>query len=280
MTSPLIDAGELAALLTGRPAPALLDVRYDPASGPQRDAYLTGHLPGAVFVDLDRDLAAAPGDRGRHPLPDVAAFGAAMREAGVHSDRPVVVYDDSAGLMAARAWWLLRHHGHPSVRLLDGGLTAWRAAGGQIDTGPVAAPAPGTFEGAPGGMALVDAEAASALARSGVLIDARAAERYRGDVEPLDPVGGHIPGARNRSTRDNVGSDGRFVAPAQLRAAFAAVGATDGTSIGVYCGSGVTAAHEVLALEVAGLPGAALYPGSWSEWVTDPARPVATGDQD
>ena len=279
MTSPLISARELDSLLTGGPAPVLLDVRYDPASGPQRDAYLAGHVPGAVFIDLDRELASAPGDRGRHPLPDGDSFAAAMRLAGVASDRAVVVYDDAGGLMAARAWWLLRYHGHSDVRLLDGGLAAWTAAGGKLEAGPGVAPAPGTFTAAPGAMAVLDAEAAAALTRSGVLIDARARERYRGDVEPLDPVAGHIPGARNRSTRDNIDDRGRFADPAQLRDAFSAVGAVPGVTVGAYCGSGVTAAHEVLALEVAGLPGAALYPGSWSEWVADPARPVATGDE-
>ena len=279
MTSPLIGAAELASLLAGGPAPVLLDVRYDPASGPRHDAYLAGHLPGAVFVDLDRDLASAPGDRGRHPLPDGGRFSAAMRSAGVDPDRLVVVYDDAAGLMAARAWWLLRHHGHGNVRLLDGGLAAWTAAGEALQTGPGPAPLAGSFAGRPGAMGVIDAAGAAGLARSGVLIDARAPERYRGEVEPLDPVAGHIPGARNRPTADNLGPDGRFGDPATLREAFAAVGVQAGATVAVYCGSGVTAAHEVLALEVAGVPGAALYPGSWSEWVADPARPVATGDE-
>ena len=279
MTSPLIAAGELAALLGGGPVPVLLDVRYDTATGPRHDAYLAGHVPGAVFVDLDRDLASAPGNRGRHPLPDGDSFAAAMRSAGVDPDRTVVVYDDAGGLMAARAWWLLRHHGHGDVRLLDGGLAAWTAAGGAVQAGPGPTPSPGSFAGRPGAMPVIDAAGAARLARSGVLIDARAAARYRGEVEPLDPVAGHIPGARNRPTAENLGPDGRFGSPASLREAFDAVGVTPGASVAVYCGSGVTAAHEVLALEVAGVPGAALYPGSWSEWVADPGRPVATGDE-
>ena len=280
MTSPLISAAQLAAQLdAGRP-PVLLDIRYDTAAGAKPGAYAAGHLPGAVFVDLDLDLAGTPGAAGRHPLPDPGVFSAAMRAAGVDADRAVVVYDDAAGVMAARAWWLLRHHGHPDVRLLDGGLDGWRAAGGPLETGPGAAPAPGGFAADAGAMPVVDADQAALLARSGVLIDARAPERYRGEVEPLDPVAGHIPGARNRSTRDNVDAAGLLRAPGELREAFAAVGAAPGTPIAVYCGSGVTAAHEILALEVAGLPGAALYPGSWSEWVADPARAVATGDEE
>ena len=284
---PLIDVAELARLLAhaaetagdARP-PALLDVRWDLQQGPRPDRYAEAHIPGAAFVDLDTALAAPHGDgrRGRHPLPDPETFAAAMRAAGVDSDRPVVVYDDAGGTIAARAWWLLRFHGHGDVRLLDGGLPAWQASGGAVATGDEQL-VPGSFavSQASGQMSTLDADGAAALAGTGVLLDARQAERYRGEVEPVDPAAGHIPGARHRSTRDNVGADGRFLTPERLADAFARRGASPGATVGVYCGSGVTAAHEVLALELAGIE-ASLYPGSWSEWCSDPARPVATGD--
>ncbi|MEU1054973.1 sulfurtransferase [Streptomyces sp. NPDC005876] len=276
----IISASELASDLAGARPPVLLDVRWQlsmakatgapPFDG--RAEYAAGHLPGAVFVDLDRELAAPPGRGGRHPLPDLAEFGAAMRRAGVSADRPVVVYDGGQGWAAARAWWLLRWTGHPDVRVLDGGLAAWQ---GPLST-EVPHPEPGDFEPVPGGSGLLDADAAAALARSGLLLDARAGERYRGEVEPIDPVGGHIPGAVSAPTTRNVGPDGRFLPAGELRSRFEALGVTGGTEVGVYCGSGVSAAHEVLALAVAGVP-AALYAGSWSEWSANPDRPVAVG---
>ncbi|CAL9583013.1 sulfurtransferase [Streptomyces sp. enrichment culture] len=276
----IISATELAGELAGENPPVLLDVRWQlslaKAAGEPafdgRAAYGSGHIPGAVFVDLDRELASEPGKNGRHPLPDVEEFGAAMRRAGVSSARPVVVYDGGQGWAAARAWWLLRWTGHPYVRVLDGGLPAWE---GPLTT-DVPTPAEGDFEPAPGAVGLLDADAAAALARSGVLFDARAGERYRGEVEPIDPVGGHIPGAVSAPTGDNVGPDGRFLPPRDLRRRFESLGAAPGTDVGVYCGSGVSGAHEVLALAVAGIP-AALYVGSWSEWSADPSRPVAVG---
>ncbi|MFF8594871.1 sulfurtransferase [Streptomyces sp. NPDC015220] len=276
----IISAADLAAVLAGPNPPVLLDVRWQlsvakaagepPFDG--RAAYESGHLPGAVFVDLDRELASAPGGAGRHPLPGTEEFGAAMRRAGVSAARPVVVYDGGQGWAAARAWWLLRWTGHPDVRVLDGGLAAWE---GPLETS-VPEPAEGDFSPAPGAVRLLDADGAAALARSGLLFDARAGERYRGEVEPIDRVGGHIPGAVSAPTTGNVGPDGRFLPAAELRARFTALGAADGGEVGVYCGSGVSAAHEVLALAVAGIP-AALYVGSWSEWSADPARPVAVG---
>ncbi|MEW1683866.1 sulfurtransferase [Streptomyces sp. NPDC093594] len=276
----IISASELAAALqTDRP-PVLLDVRWQlstaaangepPFDG--RAAYAAGHLPGAVFADLDRELASAPGPRGRHPLPDLAVFGAAMRRAGVSAGTPVVVYDGGIGWAAARAWWLLRWTGHPDVRVLDGGLPAWQ---GPLETA-VPEPAEGDFVPEPGDTGVLDADGAADLARTGVLLDARAGERYRGEVEPIDPVGGHIPGALSAPTSDNVGADGRFRPADELRARFAGLGVTPDAPVGVYCGSGVSAAHEVLALAVAGVP-AALYVGSWSEWSSDPDRPVAVG---
>lgn len=276
----IISASELASELTGDNPPVLLDVRWQlsvakaagepPFDG--RAAYEAGHVPGAVYVDLDRALAAAPGTGGRHPLPDLEVFGTAMRRAGVSAGRPVVVYDGGQGWGAARAWWLLRWTGHPDVRVLDGGLPTWT---GPLETS-VPTPAEGDFEPVPGAGGLLDADAAAALARSGVLLDARAGERYRGEVEPIDPVGGHIPGAKSAPTTENVGADGRFLPAEELNARFKALGATQDAEVGVYCGSGVSGAHEVLALAVAGIP-AALYVGSWSEWSSDPSRPVAVG---
>jgi thiosulfate/3-mercaptopyruvate sulfurtransferase len=255
---------------------ALLDVRWDVVSGPAPHEFRAGHISGAAFVDLDHDLAGRPGPRGRHPLPDPDRFVAAMRRAGVRNTRGVVVYDASTGASAARAWWLLRYHGHEDAALLDGGLAAWIAAGHPLERGP-AEIEPGDFISHPGGMPVLDAEAAASLARTGVLLDARASERFRGEHEPLDPVAGHIPGARNRPISENLEPSGRFRPPEELRRAFEALGVVAGVRVGAYCGSGVTAAQEVLALELAGFP-AALYAGSWSEWITDPARQVATGE--
>ena len=293
----LITAGELAALLAdGRP-PTLLDVRWRLGGPPGRELYQAGHIPGAVFVDLDLELAGPPGAGGRHPLPDAGDFESAMRHAGVDAGGLVVVYDDADSTAAARAWWLLRYFGHPSVRVLDGGFRAWTAAGHAAESGPSGAPgvpgsielpgtesitsAPGTplgdFSASPGHLPLLDADGAAALASTGVLLDARAGERYRGETEQVDPVAGHIPGAVSAPTAENVNADGTFRSAADLAARFAGLGATAGdVEVGVYCGSGITAAHETLALTLAGIP-AALYVGSWSNWITDPARPVATG---
>ncbi|WP_180903684.1 sulfurtransferase [Nonomuraea indica] len=269
--SPLITPAGLAALHGA----SVLDVRWRLGGPAGVDLYREGHLPGAVFCDVDADLAAAPGSAGRHPLPSAEHFQRAVRRLGVDDGRPVVVYDDAGSTTAARAWWTLRYFGHQDVRVLDGGLPAWVEAGLPTDKDPVEV-APGDFTARPGGMPMLTAEQAAALAGDGVLLDARAAERYRGEVEPVDPVAGHIPGAVSAPTTGNVGPDGRFLPPEQLRARFAELGVREGVAAGAYCGSGVTAAHQVLALELAGLP-AALYVGSWSHWVADPARPVATG---
>ncbi|WP_078912614.1 sulfurtransferase [Streptomyces sp. NRRL S-646] len=276
----IISASELTSALAGPRPPVLLDVRWQlsvakaagepPFDG--RAAYTAGHIPGAVYVDLDSELASTPGERGRHPLPDLGVFGAAMRRAGVSAGTPVIAYDGGQGWAAARAWWLLRWTGHPDVRVLDGGLPSWE---GPLETS-APAPAEGDFEPVPRGAGLLDADDAAALARAGVLFDARAGERYRGEVEPIDRVGGHIPGAVSAPTNENVGADGRFLPAAELAQRFKALGAADGSPVGVYCGSGVSGAHEVLALAVAGID-AALYVGSWSEWSADPARPVAVG---
>ncbi|MFD3523779.1 sulfurtransferase [Streptomyces sp. NPDC058653] len=269
----IISASELADAIAGPRPPVLLDVRYAPGAPPGRPEYESGHLPGAVFVDLEAELAAPPGAGGRHPLPDVAEFGAVMRRAGVSADTPVVVYDAGQGWAAARAWWTLRWTGHQDVRVLDGGLGGWD---GPLTT-EIPTPDEGDFSPVPDSLPRLDADGAALLAREGLLLDARAAERYRGDVEPLDRVGGHIPGAVSAPTVENVGPDGRFLPAEELAARFKALGVTaDGSEIGVYCGSGVSAAHELLALEIAGISGA-LYAGSWSEWTADTERPVATG---
>jgi thiosulfate/3-mercaptopyruvate sulfurtransferase len=263
----LITAEQLSRI---EPRPTILDVRWELGKPSQREAYEAGHIPGAAFVDLDTQLSGRPGAGGRHPLPDPDALQAAMRAAGVSNDSPVVVYDASGG-SAARAWWLLRYFGHGQVAVLDGGLSSWE---GPLEAG---APAiePGDFVARPGAMPLLGAEDAGRIAATGVLLDARAAERFRGEVEPVDPVAGHIPGARNRPATENVGPDGRFRAAEDLRAEFERLGVSEDVEVGSYCGSGVTAAQEVLALELAGFP-AALYAGSWSEWITDSQRPVAT----
>jgi thiosulfate/3-mercaptopyruvate sulfurtransferase len=273
LTGPLITADALADLLpVGTAMPTVLDVRWQLATGADRTAYLEGHIPGAAFVDLDRQLADPPSDRGRHPLPSPERFAAEMRSLGVSAGRPVVVYDASSATAAARAWWLLRYFGHQAVSVLDGGLAAWTAGGHPLETTP-ARGSPGDFVAQPGRMPLIGADEVEDVADRGLLIDARAHDRFLGLHEPVDPIAGHIPGARNRPTTDNVDAAGRFLDPAELMAAFERLGAIGEGPLAAYCGSGVTAAHEVLALELAGYR-AALYPGSWSEWITDPSRPV------
>jgi thiosulfate/3-mercaptopyruvate sulfurtransferase len=273
--NPTIAVAELAESLRGEMPPVLLDVRWRLGGPPGIEAYRDGHLPGACYVDLDRELSGPPGIQGRHPLPDPEDFAGTMRRCGVSAGRDVVVYDESDGTAAARAWWLLRYFGHRRTRLLDGGYRAWVSAGQQVST-EMPTPAAGDFGARPGGMPVLTAESAAEVAAHGVLLDARAAERYRGEVEPVDPVAGHIPGAVSAPTVQNVAAGGGFRRAEELRARFAGLGVGDAPAVGVYCGSGVTAAHQVLALELAGFT-AALYPGSWSHWVTDPARPVATG---
>lgn len=266
--SPLVGAVELRDLLG---SVTLLDVRYRMGGPSGCDEYAAGHVPGARYVDLDADLAAPAGVGGRHPLPATSAFEATMRRTGVFGDRPVVVYDDWSGQAAARAWWLLRFHGHRDVRVLDGGWSVWLASGGAVETGSVT-PMTGGFVARPGQMPMVDVDGVLDVP---VLIDARATVRYRGESEPVDPVAGHIPGAVNVPTGRNLATDGRFRSAEELRAIYAEVGATAGVEVAAYCGSGVTAAHDILAMEVAGVC-AALYPGSWSGWITDPARPIVT----
>jgi thiosulfate/3-mercaptopyruvate sulfurtransferase len=271
----LVPADEL---LHRRERPVLLDVRW--ALGYEaprsRAEYRAGHLPGAVLVDLDAELADPPSpSAGRHPLPSLQRLQSAARRWGIRDGDPVVAYDDSGGLAAARAWWLLRWGGLSDVRLLDGGLAAWRRAGGPLETVDVV-PAPGDVTLTPGGMPVLTIDEAAALPGAGVLLDARAGERYRGETEPVDRVAGHVPGAVSAPTTGNLAEDGTFLPAAVLSARFADLGAAPGRPVGAYCGSGVTAAHEVAALAVAGIE-AALWPGSWSQWSADPQRPVATG---
>lgn len=275
MPSPLITVAELSDVLVGPSPPRLLDVRWRLGGPSGLDEYRRGHIGGASFVDLERELAGTKGG-GRHPMPDAAAFETAMRRQGVDAERGVVVYDSADSTSAARAWWLLTYFGHADTRVLDGGLSAWVGAGHPLSD-EVTEPPAGDFTARPGHLPLLDADAAAELTRGGVLLDARAAERFRGDVEPVDPVAGHIPGAVSAPTSANVDAAGRFLPAEALQRHFAALGARPGSPVGAYCGSGVTAAHEVLALAVAGIP-AALYVGSWSDWITDPRRPVARGD--
>lgn len=278
MRGPLVSPAQLAEELASPGAPTVLDVRWSLAGPPGIEAYRAGHVPGAVFVDLDRDLSAPPGAGGRHPLPDPAVFAEAMRRSGVGQTRGVVVYDAGDGFAAGRCWWLLRYHGHPAVRVLDGGVAAWDAEDRPLEAGEADEPAPGDFLPASDpGMPVVDAAGAAHVARTGVLLDARAPERYRGEVEPVDPVAGHVPAARNAPAASNTDPvTRRFLPAARLAELAARSGAIPGADVAAYCGSGVMAAQSVLALELAGVR-AALYPGSWSHWITDPARPIATG---
>ena len=279
-TRTLIAAEALASLL-GDARLRVFDCRFDlarPAYG--RAAYGEEHLPGAVFADLNTDLSApATATSGRHPLPAPEVFAARLRAWGVNADSRVVAYDDNSGAYAARLWWMLRWLGHDDVAVLDGGMRRWLQLGLPL-TEDVPAPTPGDFIARPRLGMVVSAPAVltAALDPSARVLDARAPERYRGEVEPIDKVAGHIPGARNHPFGMSLDSQGRFLPPQALRDAFAA--SLDGAapeSVIVYCGSGVTACHVLLSLEHAGLTGARLYPGSWSEWSGDPSRPVATG---
>jgi thiosulfate/3-mercaptopyruvate sulfurtransferase len=279
-TSTLITAAELAALLTRGPQPVVIDASFDLAdteSGERR--YRESHLPGAHYLHLDRDLSGAKtGRNGRHPLPDRAAFAGTVGALGIGPRTKVVCYDAQAGVYAARLWWLLRWLGHADVAVLDGGLQAWQRAGGAVTSAPSTAPGGACYPERPSLAPSVDAAGVAARAPLRMLLDARAGERFRGEAEPIDPVAGHIPGAFQRFHKSNLDEAGRFKAAPVLRDEFAALlGGRAPADVIHSCGSGVTACHNLLAMEHAGLAGSYLYPGSWSEWSSDPARPIARG---
>jgi thiosulfate/3-mercaptopyruvate sulfurtransferase len=283
MHTTLISAVDLAAHVAD-PQWVVVDCRHDLMNlSAGRDGYAVAHLPNAVFADIETELSGAKRGvdgvfRGRHPLPEREAFIALLRAWGVNDDTQVVAYDAHGGMYAARLWWMLRWVGHDAVAVLDGGMAAWQAQGLPLTAEAPAARPAGSFEARAPLVATVSAVEVLANIGSGerTLVDARAQDRFRGENETIDPVGGHIPGAKNRFFKDNLQADGRFKDAAQLKADFAPLVADPSRAI-MQCGSGVTACHNLLALEVAGMPGAALYPGSWSEWCADPARPVATG---
>jgi len=272
-TDVLVAVDALAARLRGGDPPVLLDVRWNLTGPPGRPEYEAGHLPGAHWVDLETELSGpARGAGGRHPLPDPAVLTAALQRVGVSAGTDVVVYDGRSSLAAARLWWLLLDAGHDRVQVLDGGFAAWQAAGRPVETGPDRAAEPGTFVARPGHLPRVDAAAILAGGGGLELVDVRAAERFTGAAEPVDPVAGHIPGAVNRPSTGNQDEDGRFLPATRIAERFADLPAPV-----LYCGSGITAAHSLLALRSAGVAGGRIYPGSWSDWVADPSRPVATG---
>jgi thiosulfate/3-mercaptopyruvate sulfurtransferase len=271
MSRPLITALELADALEGPHPPRLLDCRArlgQPDAG--HDLWQQGHLPGSLYLDLDRDLAGPAGEGGRHPLPAPAAFTAVIRRLGIEPERPVVVYDDMGGqLAAARAWWMLaRWAGHPEVRVLDGGLAAWQGA---LEEGEAVDPGPAGWVPAYRDEAWLDAD--RVVSGRALKVDARTPERFRGEAEPIDPVAGHIPGAVCRPSTENLAVDGRFKPAERLDDELPRA-----EEVIAYCGSGVTACHTILAYAVAGRPLPRLYAGSWSEWIRDPSRPIATGD--
>lgn len=272
----LLDVSALNHRMTSGQRTVLLDVRWALGDPHGRDHYLAAHIPGAVYVDLPTQLAgpADPG-RGRHPLPPLQQLQESARGWGIGDEDVVVAYDDTGGTAAARVWWMLRNAGITTVHLLDGGLAAWRAAGYPVEGGLEQASL-GDVALTDGGMPVIDATRAAGWSREGVLLDARAGERYRGEFEPVDPRAGHIPGALSAPTSANIGTDGRFLPAEKLRERFSNLGVRPDVPTAVYCGSGVTAAHEIAALAIAGLP-AALYPGSFSEWSNNPANDVVTG---
>ncbi|KGN39032.1 sulfurtransferase [Knoellia subterranea] len=271
--STLISPPELAAAIEAGTI-RVLDVQYSLAGdGPA--LYAAAHVPGAPHLDLDAVLAGPAGAGGRHPLPEPSVMQAGLRALGVNDGDAIVVYDQSTSLAAARAWWTLRWVGVTEVRVLDGGLAAWRAFGAEV-TSEVPRPTPGTVTVRPGSVPVLDAEGAARTGADGILLDSRAGERFRGETEPIDPVAGHIPGARNAPMADQLEADGRFRSSDELRAYFGGLGVDGSAEVGTYCGSGVTASHTALALHLAGFE-ATPYIGSWSHWITDPERPVATG---
>jgi len=274
----LIEVDELARRLSSDEAPVLLDVRWELGGPSQQTEFLRGHIPGAQWVDLESELTNPYTDHGgRHPLPAPHAFEAAMRGHGINDDSAVIVYDSSNSLAASRLWWLLTDAGKDDVRVLNGGYAAWMMAGQEVATGPAVEPAPGNLTVRAGQLPQIDGDQLAARIAAGnppPIIDVRGPERYAGESEPIDPVAGHIPGATNVPSMINIGEDGRLLPAAEIAAHY-----VDGETPVDYCGSGITAAHTTLARVVAGLSPSAIYPGSWSDWITDTGRPIATGDQ-
>lgn len=279
---PLVDVASLHDWMAAdRPGPTLLDVRWSLGAPSQQPAYNDGHLPGASWVEFEEacsGVSGPDGQGGRHPMPDQAVFQTAMRAAGVCNERPVVIYDGANSLAASRCWWLLRYFGKEDVQVLDGGLAAWTAAGLELELETDTAPASGDFVATTGHVALLNAEEVAEHAERSMLLDARPAIRYAGQAETIDPVAGHIPGARSVPALDSVQTDGRFLPADDLAMRFTALGVRPESEVVTYCGSGVQATHLALALEVSGIHSqSAVYIGSWSDWITDPDRPVATG---
>jgi thiosulfate/3-mercaptopyruvate sulfurtransferase len=277
VTVPALVTADDLATLHARGEVAVVDVQYSLSGTPGPELYRAAHVPGAPFLDLDQALAGPPGVNGRHPLPDPTVLERALRAAGIGDDTEVVVYDQQTSLGAARAWWVLRWAGHPQVRVLDGGLAAWQRAG-LPTTAEIPSPTPGDITVRPGSVPVLDADAAAAMTRAGVLLDVRTPQRYRGDAEPIDHTAGHVPGAVNLPMAEVMADDGTFLPAHLIRRRAAEAGVHRDTPVGTQCGSGVTAAQMALALHTAGIA-AVPYVGSWSEWIEDPARPVALGDE-
>lgn len=286
MHTTLVSTALLASHLKD-PRWRIFDVRHELGTAQDnntqagRQAFFSSHIPGAQFLHMDNDLSARKtGTNGRHPLPEREHFAQLMAAQGVNQDSQIIVYDAQGGMMAARLWWMLRWIGHEAVAVLDGGFPAWQAAALPLESGSATPRPAGDLTLSPSRVATVSAADLLANLDGGPLkvVDARAADRFRGENETLDPVGGHIPGALNRFFRDNLGPDGCFKPATTLCEEFSALlGATEPGAVVAQCGSGITACHNLLAMEFAGLKGARLYPGSWSEWCADPARPVASG---
>ena len=274
----LITAAQLRTLVDSNARLVILDASFDlmdPDAGER--SYREAHIPGALHVHLDRDLSTAKtGRNGRHPLPTRETFAQTVGSWGIDEATQVVVYDRQGAMYAARVWWMLRWLGHEAVALLDGGLAAWQKEGGPVETSETTAKTKPAYPIKPSLVATMDADTLAAQLGRVRLVDARAGERFRGEVEPIDKQAGHIPGAMNRFFKDNLDADGRFKSPQALRAEWSPVLAGGG-SVVQQCGSGATACHNIFAMQLAGLGASTLYPGSWSEWSSDPSRPVARG---
>lgn len=276
LPGPLVSVDWLAANLTN-PALRIADVRWSLSGPPGRDRYAEAHIPGAVFLDAESELSSPGEGPGRHPVPSATKLAAILGHSGIGDEHVVVAYDDAGGSIAARLWWLYRHFGHDGgCAVLDGGIGAWTDAGNARTTDVPDVPGATWTPGAPADDLVGTDEVAAMLGGDALLLDARAAERYRGETEPIDPRAGHIPGAISAPFISNMGPDGRFLAPDALRARYASLGATERPVV-AYCGSSLSATHDLLAMELAGIDGGRLYEGSWSHWSSDPSRPAATG---